>query len=241
MIVASREGDSQSLRGLETYGFIKNPVGFILGSCSNNPGSLEDFGYLLEAILLKATDLGIGTCWLGGTFTKSRFVQLMDPQKGEIIPSVASIGYPSDDQAWMDRISRLYAGSDRRFGWGYLFFQNQFGTELQSDKAGKYQEPVECVRLAPSASNKQPWRIVNVDRYWHFYLQRTQNYPVPFFNSLIGIADLQRVDLGIAMSHFELSAREKGLRGSWRIDNPGLELPDKLTEYTASWHTETGS
>lgn len=237
-IVASREGDSQALRGLGTYGFIKNPVGFILGACSDAPGSLEDFGYLLEAILLRATDLGIGTCWLGGTFTKSRFVQKMDLQNGEFIPSVASIGYPSDDKAWMDRMSRLYAGADRRFAWNDLFYQDQFGKGLAPSNAGEYQEPIECVRLAPSASNKQPWRIVKIDRSWHFYLKRTPNYPVPIFNSLVGIADLQRIDLGIAMSHFELSAKEIGLTGSWNTKDPGIELPDKLTEYTTSWYAD---
>ena len=237
-IVASREGDGQSLKGLGTYGFIKNPVGFILGACSDSPGSLEDFGYLMESILLRATDLDIGTCWLGGTFTKNRFVQLMNLHDGENIPSVASIGYPADEKAWLDRISRLYAGADQRLSWADLFYSKQFGTELKSNEAGEYQDPVECVRLAPSASNKQPWRIVNNNQYWHFYLKRTPNYPVPIFNALVGIADLQRVDLGIAMSHFELSALELGLRGTWQILDPGIDLPDQLTEYTASWHAD---
>lgn len=237
-IVASREGDNHTLKGLGTYGFIKNPVGFILGACSDSPGSLEDFGYLMECILLRATDLEIGTCWLGGTFTKNRFVQLMNLHDGENIPSVASIGYPADEQAWLDRMSRLYAGADRRLSWGDLFYSKQFGKQLKLNEAGEYQESVECVRLAPSASNNQPWRIVNINQFWHFYLKRTPNYPVPIFNSLIGIADLQRVDLGIAMSHFELSALELGLRGTWQIMDPGIDLPDQLTEYTASWQAD---
>ena len=239
-IIASRNGDSQALKGLGTYGFIKDPVGFILGACQDTPGSLEDFGYLMEAILLRATDLGIGTCWLGGTFTKSRFVQTMDLQPGENIPSVASMGYPSDDQAWMDRASRLYAGADRRKPWEELFYKDRFGDPLESHEAAEYQDPVELVRLAPSASNKQPWRIVKNGHCWHFYLKRTPNYPVPYINILVGIADLQRIDLGIAMCHFELSAKETGIRGSWKIADPGLVLPDDLTEYTASWYADKG-
>jgi nitroreductase len=72
-IIAAFEEDSHTLRGLGTYGFIKDPAGFILGACPDLPNSLLDFGYMLESIILKATDLGISTCWLGGTFRKSPF------------------------------------------------------------------------------------------------------------------------------------------------------------------------
>ncbi|MGB2963342.1 MAG: nitroreductase family protein [Anaerolineales bacterium] len=235
-IVAARKRDSGALRGLGTYGFIKNPTGFVLGAIQNKPGSLEDFGYLLEIILLKTTDKNIGSCWLGGTFTKSRFARIMDLQKGEYIPSVASIGYPADQQAWMDRVSRLYAGADRRFPWDVLFFSDHMENPIYPKETGKYREVLELVRLAPSASNKQPWRIVKIGNAWHFYLKRTRQYPPPVFDILLNLADLQRVDLGIAMAHFELSAEEIGLAGKWIVQDPEIPLPDRLTEYTVSWY-----
>ena len=46
---------------------------------------------------------------------------------------------------------------------------------------------------------------------------------------------MQRVDMGIAMSHFELTANELGLKGTWVIQEPKIEKPDRLTEYTVSW------
>jgi hypothetical protein len=46
---------------------------------------------------------------------------------------------------------------------------------------------------------------------------------------------MQRLDLGIAMCHFELTAREQGLKGHWMVSEPKLEKPDALTEYTATW------
>jgi nitroreductase len=235
MIVAARPEDDKAINGLGTYGFIKNPTGFILGAVRDNPGALEDFGYLMEVILLQAADLNIGSCWLGGTFTKSRFAKIIKPQDGEIIPSIASIGYPADHQAWMDRISRLYAGADRRFPWDMLFFKDRFGEPIRPQEAGVYQEPLELVRLAPSASNKQPWRIIKSGNCWHFYIQRNKHYPPPVFDLLLNLADLQRIDLGIAMAHFELSAREIGLRGEWIVNDPGIPHPDAFTEYTVSW------
>ena len=66
---------------------------------------------------------------------------------------------------------------------------------------------------------------------YHFYLSRTPNYGVLGF-------DIQMNDIGIAMCHFELTARELGLCGEWVFEDPGLVLPDELTEYTVTWRGE---
>ena len=94
------------------------------------------------------------------------------------------------------------------------------------------------VRLGPSASNKQPWRILRIGRSWHFYLQRTPNYREGFLYRMFTQADLQRIDMGIAMCHFELTARELGLPGMWVNTNPGIDKLDDLTEYIVSWVEE---
>ncbi len=77
------------------------------------------------------------------------------------------------------------------------------------------------------------WRIIKEGSAWHFYLQRTPGYMTE--EKLTQIADLQRMDMGIAISHFELTARELGLEGRWEMDEPEIEKADELTEYTASW------
>lgn len=117
----------------------------------------------------------------------------------------------------------------------FLFFAGAFGNTLTTDAAGEYAEPLEMVRWAPYASNKQPWRIVRIDDAWHFYLQRTQGYGkgTMLFN-ILRLADLQRVDMGIAMCHFELAAREPGLNGCWVLDDPKLQTPYGA-EYSATW------
>jgi hypothetical protein len=237
-LIAARGDEAEELRGLGTYGFLKDPTAFILGAVQEAPGALEDFGYQLEILVLTATELGIGSCWLGGTFTKSRFVQMMDLKGGYYIPSIIALGYPADSKGWFERLTRSYAGADRRYPWEKLFFRDDFNHPLQPSDAGPYQESLELVRLAPSASNKQPWRIVHLDRCWHFYLQRTRNYPPPVFDFLLGLADLQRIDLGIAMAHFALSAQERGLTGSWQRQDPDIPQPDPRLEYNISWKAD---
>ena len=238
-VAAASEEDTKSLKSLGTYGFIKSPAGFVIGAIQDQPRALEDFGYQMEMIVLRAVELGIGTCWLGGTFTKSRFMKIMEMEEDESIPSVISIGYPADHQAWVDRTSRIYAGSDRRFPWHELFFIDSFQNPLSQAQAGAYQEPLELVRLAPSASNKQPWRILRQENLWHFYLQRTKNYPSPVFDLLLGLADLQRVDMGIAMAHFELSTKEVGQSGKWIINDPDLSGAKPGLQYNITWVRNT--
>ena len=70
-------------------------------------------------------------------------------------------------------------------------------------------------------------------RDWHFLLKRSKGYGGAAFK-LVRIADLQRVDLGIAMCHFALVAREAGLDGQWVVQEPRLDLPAGV-EYTATW------
>ena len=238
MILPANKYDDRDLPKLGTYGFIKDPAAFIVGSIFDNPNALEDFGYSMELLILKATELEIGSCWLGGTFTKSRFASLMDLSVGESIPAVTSLGYPKDRRAWIDRMTRIYAGADRRLPWSELFFTNTWEEPLKMEDAGEYLEPLQAVRLAPSASNKQPWRLMKDEDKWHFYLERTPNYPSPVFDQLLKLADLQRIDIGIAMAHFALIIDEIGLKGEWLSADPDLERPGVTSEYIISWKSD---
>lgn len=234
-LVSATDTDAKALKGLGTYGFIKGATGFVVGAMHEQGKALEDFGYLMEMIILQATDLGLGTCWLGGTFTKSRFAKKIDLAADEIIPAVTSLGYIEKAPRWADGKIRAAAGSDHRLPWEKLFFNSQLGAPLAESSAGDYGIPLQMVRLAPSASNRQPWRIVKDGRAWHFYLRRTRGYRDSKYAKMLKMADLQRIDIGIAMSHFEMTAGELGLLGSWFVNDPGLALPNEMTEYCVSW------
>ncbi len=234
-LTATSREDAQELQGLGTYGFISDPSGFIIGTVQDDPGALEDFGYLLEAAVLRATDLGLGTCWLGGTFNRSRFAENIDRQRDEIIPCVISLGLEADAPRLLDTASRWTAGSDRRLPWSELFFEGSFENPLLPENAGAFKHPLEMLRLAPSASNKQPWRILIKHKQIDFFLKRTPNYPSQIWKSLLKIADMQRVDMGIAMAHFELTALEEGRTGQWVNAPPQRSSFPPGVEYITSW------
>ena len=236
-LIAASPGDRDALKRLGTYGFIKGATGFIVGAVGKAPKDHEDYGYLLEQVILYATGLGLGTCWLGGTFTRSTFVRRFGGlRRGEVMPAVVSIGLIGDDGT--ERIREREEGS-RRLRNDELFFERGFGTPLDTGTVGPYAEVLEAVRMAPSATNKQPWRLVRSGAEWHFYMRRYKHYGkrTPLF-TVLRIADLQRVDLGIAMSHFALVAREGGLNGAWAVRDPGIPLPGRDAEYVATWVSE---
>lgn len=234
-LVAGQENDSQALRGLGTYGFIRNPSGFIVGAMPFGEYNLEDYGYLLEMVLLYATALELGTCWLGGTFTKSRFAEIVQPAENETMPAIASVGeFVAKDQKRMGLISQM-AGSHKRLDWDVLFSNVMLKQPLYKNEAGPYARVLEMVRIGPSASNKQPWRIVKYRDFWRLYLRRTSGYRHDPLKRFLDIADMQRLDMGIAMCHFELTAKELGLAGQWVVEEDVAPFPTPTTEYIVSW------
>ncbi len=213
-----------------TYGLIKRAESFIVGTVKKAEKDLEDFGFLFEKIILYATDIGLSTCWMGGTFSQTSFADKVALKQDETLPAISPVGYPAKKRAMMDTMIHLTVGSKRRKPWKDIFFNKNSDTALQEKDAGKYAIPLEMARLAPSSSNSQPWRIIKDKDRFHFLLKRSIKF------DKFSMADLQRIDMGICMSHFELVAREAGLSGKWDTRDMG-PLPKK-TEYVATWVTQ---
>ena len=241
MLLTARAGDEAALKGLGTYGMIRHPAGFVVGAVEGGGRGLEDFGYLMEAIILRATDLGLGTCWLGGTFRKSRFAAAIGAGEGESVPAVVSIGIPVEKRSFRESLIRRVAGSDTRLPWDRVFFSGSFAEPLTAEAAGSYAVPLEMVRLAPSASNKQPWRVVKASGrpVFHFFLRASKGFDRGE-DRIARPADLQRVDIGIAMCHFELTAEEMKLPGAWETADPGSPSLPATMKYIATWRGRGG-
>ncbi len=235
-LLAAGPGDLDALKDLGTYGFIRGATGFIVGAVGDSRHNLEDYGYLLEKTILRATGAGLGTCWLGGSFNKSAFSERISAGKDERVPAIAAAGCIAKKKRVIDSVIRWGAGSKKRKPWSELFFEESFETPLQREEAAAHADPLEMTRLAPSSSNKQPWRIIRgKDKHvFHFYLRRTKGY-YKRNKKLFNMADLQRIDMGIAMCHFEMACEEQGLAGSWEIKQPDIGPMPGLTEYLASW------
>ncbi len=184
------------------------------------------FGYSFEMFVLYAQSMGIGTVWLGGTMNRSAYEEAMDLDDGEIMPCASALGYPAPKMSLRESMMRKGVKADERFPFEELFFDGSFDKPLSKEKAGKWLDALEMVRLAPSAVNKQPWRVVVCDNTVHFYLKRNKGF------ARTETLDMQMIDVGIALCHFDLTAKENNLNIVFEQNDPKLESD---AEYVASY------
>lgn len=216
-MINTNQNKAERIKNLSAYGMIKGAQHYIVGVAKENT-SLVEFGYAFQQIVLFAESIGLGTCWLGGTFKRKTVARLLKIKKDEWIPAMMAIGYATKRPSARARLTRLTVKADMRKPFFELFYSGKNGLPLTETKSGKMAEPLEAVRLAPSASNKQPWRVVvNTTEDVEFYIKRTPNYA-----EKLGY-DIQLVDIGIAMWHFAAAVREKGIKGEFKPF-----VPDKM-------------
>ena len=204
---------------------------YVGAKASRMPHMEEAFGYSFEMLVLYAWSIGIGTVWIGGTMDRGAFERAMKLGADEMMPCVSPVGYPAKKMALKENMMRKAVKADSRLPFEKLFFDGIFGVPLTEERAGKLAGVLEMVRLAPSAVNKQPWRVVVDGNAVHFYLKMNKG----FISESAG--DLQKVDLGIALCHFALGAKEKGLDVSFGINDPGI-VTDADTEYIGTYQIE---
>lgn len=183
------------------------------------------FGFDFEKFVLYAQSLGIGTVWLAATIDRPAFERAMEVQPDEVMPAVTPLGYPAANKSLRESLMRATMKSDKRLPFETLFFRDDFAHPMPAENAGQFQDALEMIRLAPSAGNKQPWRVVVCDDIAHFYEKR--NMP----NNLLG--DIQKVDIGIALAHFALMTEAAGGTISYLEREPELGREDGV-EYIIS-------
>lgn len=179
-----------------TYGLLKNVPAFIGGVCENTPEQIIDFGFVFEKIILELTNMGLGTCWLGGTFKRKHYRREL--KENELIPAISPVGKIAGKRSFIDRTIRSAAQSKNRKDDSELFFDYVSNKPLDDNVDIVIKQSLCLVRRSPSASNKQPWRVFVEDENAHFYVERTPGYAKPLRY------DIQLLDMGIALSHFEI-------------------------------------
>lgn len=213
------KGNSNEDIKLGTYGVIKGANYFLVAACENDDLSLIALGYTLEKVILYCTSLGLGTVWLGGTFNKGNFAKVMNLGENEILPIVSPVGFEGGKKSFI--ASLIGSNANKRKPYSQLFFNNNFDTSLTENESGLYCDALEMLRLAPSAMNAQPWRVLKKDDLLHFYLTSTKG--------------LTKVDIGIALCHFHLTAIEQGISGSFKtLDSINNKQHSNFT-YVISW------
>ncbi len=184
------------------------------------------FGYSFEKACLYALSLGIGTVILAGTLSRTTFEQAMELQEDEVLPAASPVGYPAEKRSLRENLMRRGIKADERIPFQELFYEGSFEKELSKEAAGQFAEALEMARLSPSAVNKQPWRAVLDGDRVHFYEKQSMK------DSPLG--DIQKVDVGISMAHFDLTMEENGCAGRFVFEDPGISAPENV-HYIATY------
>jgi len=205
-----------------TYGFITNPPSFIAGCVDNSFYGMVDYGYIFENMLLDLTEQKLSTVWLGGTFDRKTFNFMQ--KEHEIVPAITPVGYEDSSKSAKELDVREHVHADQREPFELLFFDASLEKPLsESHRLAKL---LEYVRLAPSADNKQPWRVLVKQDRVHFYLHRNAAYE----ESLD--FDVQAIDMGIALCHFIRGLDEQKTTYTVTNDYLNIDIPDLEYAFT---------
>lgn len=213
---------------LGTYGVIKGASTFLGVSIPDTKLAPLAAGYEFENLILLVTHMGLGTVWLAATFNRDNFASAMKIPKDELFLAISPVGYPAAKRSLTETMMRSTMKSSSRKEWKELFYQADFHTPLTRDMTGAYAQPLEMVRLAPSAKNAQPWRVRKTQKAYHFYADYKPGLSK-------GEEIIKQVDLGIALSHFHQTVLELGLTGAFeQMDQEDENLPENI-HYMISW------
>lgn len=198
-------GDGAKPVRLGTYGLIAGASAFIVPAVLPGVGAMEDAGFIIEKAVLEATALGWASCWIGGVFSRSKAAKIAAAAGGELIPAVIALGRPASKRSLADRIVAGAAKARSRKALADIVFAAE-GLEKAWEGAAA------ALRNAPSASNKQPWRLLRLAGRdeWLIFLEEDRVY-----NNSLGAVHIQNIDIGIGMRHFHEAAIASGMKGRW--------------------------
>ena len=198
-----------------TYGMVASAPHYVLAISQERTGYLEDLGFRMEQMILTATGMGLGTCWIAGTFTEADLRPLV-PDLGarERIVALTPLGY-ADESAAARMARRLLTWSTSRPGKRKPLAEivSQYIWTLPwmgEDEA--LNEILELARLAPSRENAQPWHLVVDDQRIVATVDlETQEETARADKSYY------RLDGGIAMCHLWVGTQAAGWTSQWHV------------------------
>lgn len=167
-----------------TYGRFINPRNYIKMLCDEN---LEDYnfkiGYHGQKLVLKLVEMGLGTCWVGISFSRAK----ARIPAGKRLRAVIMFGFVEDKMSDFEKYimsSTSVISRDIKC----FYHKNETVPEI-------FLEGIKAVSRAPSAMNRQPVNFIFNEEKALAYVEKPDS--------------LQGIDLGIAVRHFEIGSSGK--------------------------------
>lgn len=181
-----------------TYGVIRGANDFFTLGIADGDRAALAAGFGFEQVVLKAWQTGLGTCWIAATFKGTDFEKGQTWPEGQRLRIICPVGYP-ESKSFLEKMTRMALRSDKRKPFVDLFFDGDVNTPASPD--GRYGEALEMLRLAPSSTNSQPWRVLIDGDTVHFYY--------------VAKSPASVLDCGIGICHFYLTENFYGRKGDF--------------------------
>lgn len=182
-----------------SYGMISGVKSFI-ALVGNN--KIENFkqklGYYGEMIVLEATSMGLGTCWVGGTYDNKKCVSHIKFNEEDELVCIIVIGHTPKELSIKEKVVKKLNKKNKKLEDILISNKNNICSWIESG--------IECALKSPSALNKKEISYEIYENKIKAFIS-SKNY------------GYEEIDLGISMLHFELGADSKGYKGNWHYKN----------------------
>lgn len=198
------------------YGRILTPPHYLVASAVGRQAPLTDLGYRLEQVAIQLVQVGISVCFIGslGREKNVRVRFRLNPRAR--IGAFLIFGRPavSPTDRDINAAIRRARGEESRLDAASIFYKGTFDRQTKPPKS--LSRLVEAARLAPSANNAQPWRLLWRDNVLYLFVQkfnkRYGNQPV--------VQDYRYFDAGTCMANVTMAMEDSDFFGAWQLLEP---------------------
>lgn len=170
---------------------VKSPH-YLMFSSEEKECYLENAGFILQQIDLFLSSKGYGSCYVGMAFPSKEAKRMSE--LGYII--VLAFGRPAEP------LHRTETSQFRRKELPEIADASELIEDV--DCFDMTADIIDSVRLAPSATNSQPWFLITDKRRLDFFCEK------PNLIKAIGYKKMNRIDMGIALCHCAIAAEHFG-------------------------------
>lgn len=206
VLIKEKDDVFQQLQGIAGYknNMIEAPHYIIILS-DKKDNYIENTGYIGENLILKACELGIGSCWI--TFKDPyKIKEKLNIKSDMELTAIIALGYDNNKikvvntnkQGYNPSKADIIVSQDNtshRFSVEEVVFMNEWGSNASADDLSNrgLLDGFFYARLAPSTLNRQPWRFIVDDDVVVLAVRKDEH--IKEYEELI--------DVGIVMLYFE--------------------------------------
>lgn len=152
--------DDAPFRGVgRSYGMFRGVRNYLVAVIDPTfPDAYERAGYFAEQFVIEALRLGIGTCFVGGTFSRQNVGARVEVY--EKIPFVIPFGYPEDDKTPLLAKMAMKFAHRKKMSPRDFFDGEDAEYEIWRNEFPWLDVALEAVACAPSSLNKRPVRLM---------------------------------------------------------------------------------